>query len=394
MKKDVLIYDDDSGFIDECISRVKKIVDFSDLFNIKAFSNDEFREEIKVLEKRQKEFRDEKKWNNESLKIDETSIFIIEFDLVRSVAFLTGEYVSYLTRCFSKCGIIIGMNQFGTNSFDLTLRGHPESFCDLNIGSDQLDNAGLWGKENPIFRPWYWPMIPKYLESFQKKIDDIKDKLNEPILKTLELEEIIDMLPRHVISYLGSTPTTTTFRNFVYNSGFGLKPKDKCEDDDLIARIAVARISKWIERMILPGQDILVDAPHLVYRYPSLLNGNLEDLDTWNNTTKFEEIENLNIKHDDVEVFRFKKDFWLSKYAWFWNKISNDQKILEVSEPWKRNETNFRFCEDSSRFYNISDCIEFMIESDSPYLRRYVFRGNLEDARANYQPRVNLIQSS
>ena len=55
--------------------------------------------------------------------------FIIDYDLLGSQAeksptgSLTGEIIAYLVRCFSRCKLIIGLNQYGSNPFDLTLRG-------------------------------------------------------------------------------------------------------------------------------------------------------------------------------------------------------------------------------------------------------------------------------
>jgi len=388
--KKVLIYDDNSRFIEDIIERIRKVKEFTDIFSIESMNNDDFKKEINILVDRQKGLRKGEICEDKSLELDKASILIIEYDLVESVAFLTGEYVSYLARCFSKCDLIIGMNQFGSNMFDLTLKGHPESFSDINLGSKQIDNPGLWGDSKNTFRPWYWPLMPNYLESFKRKTEDIIDHLDEPIFQVLKIEELVNLLPRRVIAFIGKKPTTTTFRDFVEKSGNGLKPKDKNTDNELVARIAVARLSKWLERLILPGQNFLVDAPHLVYRYPSLLLGDIETIDSWNKTTAFGKIERLGIDQDKIEVAKYNKDFWLSRHVWFWQKLYNNQKIREVSSPWEREEINFRFCEDSSRFHTLEDCDEFIIESDSPYLRRYIFHNNLKGA--DYEPRTNLIR--
>ena len=108
-------------------------------------------------------------------KIDNASIFIIDYDLLSSqeegeekneeffTGSLTGEIVAYLVRCFSKCKLIIGLNQYGNNPFDLTLRGDLDSFADLNLGGDQLDNPNLWMGDwqdsEQEFRPWSWPNL-------------------------------------------------------------------------------------------------------------------------------------------------------------------------------------------------------------------------------------------
>lgn len=391
MTKEVWVYDDDNRFVRHCTERLGKLKIIQDLFEVKSMSNEVFKNEIGVLEKRRRELRDGKELGDESL-FDEVSILVIDYDLLKafdSKLFLTGETVAYLIRCFSKCDLIIGMNQYGLNTFDLTLKGHLESYCDLNIGSDQLDNPGLWGEEKDGFRPWYWPLLPNYLESFQRKVEDVKEHLDDPLCEVLEIKDLVKLFPRSVIEFIGNDPDNTTFRDFVIKSGNGLRRKDKNEDNELVARIAAARISKWLERLVLPGQDILVDAPHLVYRYPSLLRGDPTNIDAWNKTTSFGKIESLGLNHDIIGDFKFKKDFWLSRHAWFWGKLSEYQKIKEVSTPWEREVTNFRFCEDSSSFQKQEDCVEFVIESDSPYIRRFVHRKHFEGV--DYRPRLRLL---
>src|SRR5262245_57675708 len=55
---------------------------------------------------------------------------------------LTGERLAYLARCYSNSSYIVVLNQFGKNRFDLTLSGRPESFADLDLGSEQITNPG------------------------------------------------------------------------------------------------------------------------------------------------------------------------------------------------------------------------------------------------------------
>ena len=52
---------------------------------------------------------------------------------------------------------------------------------------------------------------------------------------------------------------------------------DEPWDQGGIERVAAARLGKWLERLVLPGQNVLVDAPHLVSRFPSLVAA--DDLD-------------------------------------------------------------------------------------------------------------------
>lgn len=388
---------DDSEVVESYARELQEIKILKEEFQIDPMSKKEFRDQIKTLTERERMFRSGQDWDYSS-DLDKTSIFIVDFDLFDSFEEypgLTSESVAYLARCFSKCGFILGMNhpKDGPKAFDLTLKRHPDSYCDLNIGNKHLNNPGLWGAETSGFRPWCWPEIPNYSSLFQKRIEDVEKHIDDPILQTLDLGEIVRFLPMSASRFLGGDPDNVTFRQFVFESGQGLNPRDRPPKDEhpdirLLARIAAARISKWLECLVLPGQDILIDAPHLVSWFPSLILENISDIAVWNQTTKFGEISDLGLDHDKIEECRFKKSYWLSRHVWLREKISNSDKIKEVSEPWARQEVGFAFCEDASKFYKNEECREFVAEVDSPFKRRFI---RYFPEKADYKPKVSLF---
>jgi len=384
----ILIYDDEDRLVRNYAKRLRRLKAVTDTFAVEEMSNRQFENEIDLLKKRQ---RSKKELAGNSA-LDKTSVFVIEYDLFNAPGgkgLLTGERVAYLARCFSECEFIIGVNQFGDNPFDLTLRGHPESYADINVGAKQLDNIGLWSDHKKAFRPWYWPKVPSCLRSFRERAKDAGEYLNEPIAKVLKLDDVMKDISRSALQFLGKDTLKSTFRDFALKSGNGLKGKDKNKDDDVIATIAAARISKWVERVVLPGQDVLVDAPHLVSRYPSLLKGDKTKIETWNRTTEFNVTENSIIDKARISAFKFSKSHWITRDAWLWKPLSACQEIEEVTSPWKRKEVNLRFCEDTSSFHRRQDCVEFVIDSDSPYNRRYVRKKRFADV--DYVPIVNLL---
>jgi len=383
-KKNIYIYDDEERFSSQLRTKLEKLNALKSKYEVFSLPNSDFKLSIDELSQRQRSFRKEAKLNSGgSTPIDEADIFIIDFDLVDSIVgqLITGESVAYLARCFSSCGLIIGLNlpPNRNNGFDLTLRGHPDSFADLNIGSAQLTNLSLWETEVDDFRPWYWPILPTYLKNFIQKIKDVESNLSKPIGEIIGFPspESLDMLPRTLGQFIGKRPSKVTPYDFVINSGNGLRPKDfgKAAKKDInedvssvVSRVAAARLSKWLERLILPGQDILVDAPHLISRYPSLLKGSTADINNWN---KAASITGGNIK-DSIKQFKLKREHWLSRPAWFWDSIREHEEILEVKEPWKIKQVDWVFCEDASRFYKKDQVKEFQAEVDSPFNRRYI----------------------
>jgi len=385
-KRKILIFDDEERNRKKYVEALNKTQEIVKKFKIESILLKEFLKEWKILGDRYRDLRKTKKGKDEPSILDETSVFIIDYDLIKASdasGYLTGENVSYLVRCFSKCNFIIGFTQFGTNNFDLTLKGQSESHADLKLGSDQLTNPGLWSSNERIdFFPWYWPNIPKYLENLPKKLDDIESNLDTAICDFFGMtKEVVGTMPRSASEFIGGNPQEITFAQFLRYSDNALSQVDKKFVDKLdpeVKKLLISsRISKWLEQLVLPGQNILIDAPHLVQRYPSLLKGSIADLNSWNATTTFNNFSSIGIDYKKIEEYRFKKDHWLSHPAWFLNQVSNCQKIKEVSDPWTKKSTDFVFCEDSSSFYKKDDCKEFIAELESPYVRRYVrkFKG-------------------
>lgn len=387
MKK-ILIYDDEEWFA-ETLKESLTVV--RDDFNVKILSESEFGTLMRVLKNRRSLEREFSHWRKPTL-LDEASIFIISFDLIHNKVspFLTGEEVAYLARCFSRCGLIVGVDRYGHNPFDLTLKGHLESFADLNIGQDQLSNPdlwrGTWGGTRRGFRPWCWPSLPDYLCTFKKRVDDVEEHIDSPICEIIGFDpELFELLPRSISQFLGGAPETVTFREFVTASGNSLRYKDTLNiTDEILARISAARISKWLEQSVLPEQDVLVDAPHLVSRYLSLMTGNVKKIETWNQTAQLNSYKELGLDISLIEPFRLKKSYWLSRPVWFWDKLRECEKIAEVREPWKRESLDCVFCEDASRFYEHSECTEFLADTESPFSYRFV----REFKKVDYRPKV------
>lgn len=360
-KKEILICDDVPSDRNRWKKRLEAIPAVRDAFEVKTVEENAFKDILTDLEKRRRTAR-----KNHSAAVpgsdwgknpfDNVAILIIDYDLLlfNKEDYITGKGVAYLARCYSRCGLIIALNQYGNNNFDLSLKGNPASFADLNMGSKQLANPGLWSEPWEGFRPWSWPMLPQALKAFESRVKELLDgNLDKPILEFLEFpEEVSETPPRSIKEFLGcgDTPQSMKFREFVGNTGNGLRRKDEALDDESIARIAATRISKWLERMVLSGQDVLVDAPHLVSRFPSLLTGDRNKRQTWDQTASFKGVDSLGLRHRQIQDFRFEKQDWLSRPAWFWGRLSNYDKIAEVADPWSTEQPDLVFCEDMSKF--------------------------------------------
>lgn len=317
---------------------------------------------------------------------DDVAILVLDYDLFwlgvnrdaekRSLptrARLTGEGVAYLVRCYSRCDYIVGLNQFGENTFDLNLRGHLESYADLNIGGVQLGNPGLWGDWVDGFRPSSWPNLLTAAKAQQDRMSFLATRMSSPVLETLNLvDDGYPTVPREALEFLGSDPLALTFEQFAVSGrprGFD-KPDVPWEGEALV-RVAASRVAKWLEREVLSGTEALVDRPHLVERFPSVLGATEPDLSMLNKGSYPRENQGT-LEHPAVAEAMFAHGSWLSRPAWHWPKLSADSRIDEVADPWSGDAPTFRFCEDVSRFLPEEACLTYSAEVRSSWVTRYV----------------------
>lgn len=368
----ILIYDDDEKTLEDFTSMLESVKVLKGL-DKEPIPRKEFEKNLVLINNRREMIRNKSSVSYDSI-FDDTDILILDFDLLKtfnSNFFLTAEHVAELLRCFTTCGLIIGMNHYGENYFDLTLKGHIESFCDLNIGEKHLSDPGLWSSEFLDFRPWYWPILLKSHNDNNQRIKDIEADPEQKVCETIGLSKVLNHLSNETTKYLGNKEVEEiTFTDFVISSGNGLKTKkDRNIPPELISRIASSRISKWIERLILPNQDPIIDAPHLAVRYPSLF-GLSDDIKTFQGLTDF----SYDRFPKELEKYKYSCEHWVSRPVWYLTEIMREEGITENKEPWKKINLKYGFCEDASKFYPINDCKIFTPEIESSYSKRFIKR--------------------
>jgi hypothetical protein len=326
---------------------------------------------------------DTPKWGDHSF--DTVDLLVLDYNFVDldDVSGLTGQRLAYLARCYSACKFIVILNQFGTNRFDLTLRDHPETHADIHLGSEQVTNPGLWSySEWEDFRPWSWPVLPRAIERFEQRVAQVAANLDQPILEWLGLNSIGAALPRAVTQFLKAEDAT--FRSFVLSSGHGFEPTDVPYDNSVLSHIASSRVAKWLEYMVLSGQDVLIDLPRLLSRFPSLIGGaGLEALAGVSMTPSFE--ESLGLGREPVSRHAYSRPEWLSRTAWFRAPVMDDQTLKENADGLPP-DTDLRFAEDCSKFLPSAETRGFVADLASPYVQRFVRRPGF--ANVEYQPSI------
>jgi hypothetical protein len=309
---------------------------------------------------------------------DSADVVIIDQDLLRLgqddgqrfAGTPSGDDLAYLVRCYSSAGVIVLMNRGSENGFDLRLVPDLNVFADLEIGSQQLGLRGLWTEwTEPQFRPWAWPLLIQMVADQAERLQQVD--LAAPVLETLGLSP--EMIGREQLEFFGveAEAFDVTFGDAARSGPSGLRRKDQPMNEDALRRIAAARVHRWLDTSLVAGQDVLVDAPHLVSRFPSVLAGDAADIAAWNRAAHLPEVADTIT--NAVAQAEYPHRTWTSRRLWYWNAVSRNEEIAEVREPWAVAQSGqFAFCEDVSAFLEQSQVRPFVAAVSSPFVRRFV----------------------
>jgi hypothetical protein len=308
------------------------------------------------------------------------SVLIVDFDLAwfeegdqDADAYLTGEIVCYLARCFSSVGAIVGVNQFGSNPFNLTLQDPLDSFADINIGDQQLVNPGLWNGTSEGFRPWYWPNLSQLSDLLTSRADAVEERLDTDAVEFLSLP--VDpgaTLPRAVLADLEPRGGEgTNLRDIGLSSQLGLRGGDLPADDKALSRILAARLGKWIDQRLLPTQDPLIDGPHLVQRNSALLGDRANDENAWQSVCVVDSTA-ADAFIGELNQRRWAQEVWSTRPVWRIDLVMRDEELPGVRNPWEIPDLGMVFCEDVSTFIPRDRARSFIVELPTAAPTRYI----------------------
>ena len=392
----VLVYDDSPHIAEGWVNKIQGACSEA---TVRSAKHADFQDLMGEIAHRRAAWRDssDEKTPIERTNVDNAHIVVVDYDLLHysEAADITGSRLAYLLRCFTTCGLIVILNEYGTNTFDLNLRSPSQGFADLHLGAQQISNPGLWTRSFEGYRPWHWPVLPDARENFERCVQDVQKHPDQPILDFFGLDRFIDWLPKRAHDFvLGSEDIESIcFRTFANDTRGGIDSKDKLLSD-FSARVTAARLITLLNGLILPEQNLLVDAPHLASRFPSLIRDEGQDLDIrqWNRLCdpSGEKIDDLFEAH--LTERRFKQQHWLWKPAWYWPQIVKDERIAEVKNPWTVKDLDWVFCENISQFIPAEFSDSFIADVTPPFNRRYVLRSKALEA-LSFVPKVGSGES-
>lgn len=350
--------------------------------SIAALDLDASRALIQVADKRRRGARQECEpfAGDIACALDEVDILIVDYDLqemVEAGQWSTGLWVAMLARAFTKVKLVVLVNQFGTNTFDLTMFKGLKSRADFDVGSAQLLNPALWDRSRiDGYAPWSWlDGVIAATDRFQAMIEWVKENLDRPVLSTLGFGNGTD----------GADPDTCisqelwqecvgdqarTFRQMVHEAEF-LTLKDResiVQFDESCARVAAAIVTHWLDRLVIPTNEVLIDLPHLASSSPWLLNGR-EQAKAWQGTIGENGFEAL---LPSVRKYKFEPAFPLSRPV-VWRKMV--ARAADLAEPNGFTYDGFPdlvFCEDTSQFHPFEDARSFSCRLPSSDSQRFV----------------------
>lgn len=378
-KLNVVLLDDDT---DRAKAWAEQISRFDNCIAVAPEKN-EVRELIGALFKRRKEGRvgGTKFWHVKCELVDAADLLIIDYDLQNlddNGEWTTGSEVAYSARLVSRAKTIVVINQRGANRFDLTMVKAAESRADLDVGGVQLTNPGLWQSSGfQGYRPWHWPNLTLEPIRALEGVAFVKEHLDEPIFTSLGFSEDFDSgraLRPEVWGKL-CVDQKTTFRELVAPANeaqsMHLLFADVSifrEDDELIATIAAAITRRWLEKWVLPNQDVLSDGAHLALRMPWII-ANSQDENEWH---KLETLESCDGLVEGLTDFRFKPSCLFSRPVYWAEAIEAQGNGLRPDDFDYSQIPDFVFREDVSNFGRSAESRDFPSQVISIENRRWI----------------------
>ena len=405
----VLVCDDDVVRGQAWADRIQKTVANEDGMSVSAVPPHEFAAALLGLEGRRIRARDVGPESvlpvspedvAASKRLDTADILIVDYDLTpdkdrspdptddnSAVEVLTGksgEDFIYLARYFASPKAVVVVNQeVQAKTFDLTLQRFSNSLADVNVTAHDIGRESLWFGTGGGFAPWSWPQLATLPNRIEARIGLIKD-LDQPVLEALQLsdDDHFYSFTQGQLDPLGAEPRATSFRVMAEQSRLGPKGHDRrlLSDDGLARRVAAVVVSRWLECLVVPAQNVLVDAPHLAQRFPAIVVDDRTEAAVWNSIVA----SNGALNDEALATAATQATAWTARDVWSLPKAAEAARALGrvPSQPG----SVFVFCEDTSRFVEISSAVEFESGVQGPYVQRFVEK--LEEI--DYSPRGRL----
>lgn len=385
----ILVVDDNADLVDAMRAKVEGAV--GSRGSVTMLAERELIEAIRELRLREGNWAAKRRWSpiKYNAHFDLADILVLDYrlaDLYGPDGYMTGEDLAALARRYSTAGPIVSVNRFGEQSFDLRLRREAQTWAEVSVAHEDLRNPRLWsaGAEGS-YRPWGWSSLEHLPDLFERRMRHALRHFDSSVAKSLGISKTqLDLMPRKISESLGDDPYSVTFREVALQRAFpsGNVPKPSRPQ---MARVAAAEVGKWLSHSVLPGQEILIDAPHLAAQYPSLVRGRPTQA-RLNQLARLSPVAELPLDTTRIKGAQLRPGYWLDRPAWWTETVLEDRELPENRRPWERRPLDFRFAEDTSQFHRPAECQAF--QAVGMFGERYVC---VPDGTIAYKPASRLL---
>ncbi len=349
---------------------------------VSALDLDASRALIEAADKRRRIAREDKDPFAAGIEceLDGVDILVVDYDLqemVQAGQWSTGLWVAMLARAFSRVKLVVLVNQFGTNMFDLTLSKGVKSRSDFDVGSAQLLNPALWDRSRVDgYAPWSWcDGVLSAVERLNTMVGWMRGNLDKPVLGTLGFSNGLEgsdpdtWMSQELWQECVGDPTCT-FREMVGEAEFlTLKDREFIKKfDEPCARVAAAIVSHWLDRLVIPANDVLADLPHLTSASPWLLMDR-QNVAAWQATAVR---DGFDVLLPALRQHEFAPGFPLSRPVVWRQKVARDADLAEPTGFTYDGFPDLVFCEDTSRFHTFDEAKSFSCRLPGSDSQRFV----------------------
>lgn len=384
-RRKVLVCDDNPKRVADWAARLTSILDET-AFEVSPLSPGGFAEAVGALHER---LRASKAQQGLSLDdgahvLDAADILLIDSDLTPDPSVevdstseraidenLVGEYgsnVARLARAYSTAGVLVVINHiYKQRTFDLTMTRFSELPADAYITSNDLDNRSLWeGGIDGSFRPWAWPNLARLLPPDRSTLASAT--LDSNVLEALGLDEaraeLIDDRQWERLSFDVGSPSSATLRQVALSTSFGIGPiANASAPDEQLLRIAKSALRRWLDHVISPSQNLIVDLPHLVQDRPWLAPDSRKDRDKLAQLVAGSWDDHQRIA---PEAYATELSQFIGRSVWWVDQLPGRQSGDRLDSD------DFVFCEDTSDFRHPEETREFESNIPGSFQSRFV----------------------
>lgn len=386
-KRKVVVCDDDSTRVQGWASRLKDLLD-EDAFTVTPLSPGEFGEAVRALHERLKASKagEDASPDDAARAFDDADILVIDSDLTPDPRakfdagnttvideYLVGEYgsnVARLARAYTTAGVLVVVNHiYKQRTFDLTMTRFADLPADAYITSTDLDNAGLWkGIVSGEFRPWAWPNLSRLAPPDSDVLPGAT--LDSLVVESLHLDEsqveLIDDKQWEQLSFDAVPPESASLRDVTKSPNFGIGPiPGASAPDEQLLRVAKSAVRRWLDHVVLPSQNMLVDLPHLLQDRPWLAPHARKSGDELSRLVTSAWTGDQGIA---TEAHLSELSAFIGRAVWRVDRLP----VRKAGE--RLDSEDLVFCEDTSDFRKPTDVREFESNILGPFQSRFVVK--------------------